>query len=155
MTLPLTPERLAEGLETLIEQAETLSADYAQVVQDAVQAAKEEPLDDEAARDLFVRILTILRTSGRALDAAESDRVAAQIRAEAAELVTRRHRTSPDPPSGGDERIVQGGLTFHSRFGLRPRAVLPVPTFNGHPIMLTDRTSGDDRHTRVLDSAAE
>lgn len=138
MTLPLTPERLAEGLETLIEQAETLSADYAQVVQDAVQAAKEEPLDDEAARDLFVKILTILRTSGRALDADESDRIAAEIRAEAAELVARRRRTTSDPAPGGDELVVHGGLTFHSRFGLRPRAVLPVPTFNGHPIMLTE-----------------
>ncbi|MHB1844815.1 MAG: hypothetical protein ACYCWW_08295 [Deltaproteobacteria bacterium] len=139
MTLPLSPERLAEGLETLIEQAETLSADYSDVVQDAVRAAKDEPLDDHEARELFVRILTILRTTGRDLDAGVSDRLAGQIRTEAAELVaSRRARSATPATSKSAEIAVRGGLTFHSRFGLTPRAVLPVPSFNGQPLMLTE-----------------
>lgn len=136
MAIQLTPERLAEGLETLIDQAETLSADYAEVVQDAVRAARDEPLADEDARELFVRILTILRTTGRDLDAGANARVAEQIRSEAQELVAARRPTSVSAPR--DEVVVQGGLIFHNRFGLKPRPVLPVQTFNGQPIMLTE-----------------
>lgn len=138
MTVPMTPERLAEGLETLIDHAETLSADYGEVVQDAVYAARDEPLDDTDARELFVRILTILRTTGRELDAYESAAVAEQIRSEAAELVAARRQAPSAAAAAADEIVEQGGLTFHSRFGLKPRAVLPVQTFNGQPIMLTE-----------------
>lgn len=140
MTVQLTPDQLAEGLETLIERAEALSADYADVVQDAVRAAREEALDDDDVRRLFVRILTILRTTGRELDAAQSTVVADQIRAEAAVLTagrTQRMDTSDTPASQGST-IVRGGLTFHSRYGLTPRAVLPVQTFKGQAIMLTE-----------------
>lgn len=135
MTNQLTRERLAEGLETLIEQAETLSAEYAEVVRDAIRAARDEPLPDEDARDLFVRILTILRTTGRNLNADESASVAEQIRSEAQQLVARRTAAVHKPT---DETEVRGGLTFHSRFGLKPRPVLPMQTFNGQPIMLTE-----------------
>lgn len=135
MTDQITTERLAEGLDMLIEQAEALSADYAEVVQNAVHAAKDEPLTDEEARQLFVRILTILRTTGRDLDADESARVAEQIRSEANDLVSARPTRVSKSPT---ETIVRGGLTFHSRFGLKPRDVLPVQTFNGQPIMLTE-----------------
>jgi hypothetical protein len=137
MTVQLTPEQLAEGLETLITQAETLSADYADVVQDAIRSARDEPLNDVDARKLFVRILTILRTTGRELDADQSAAVAQQIRAEAAALVAGRPRLVRAAPVPGGP-VVSGGLVFHSRNGLAPRAVLPVQTFNGQPIMLTE-----------------
>lgn len=156
MTTDLTAEQLAEGLETLIEQAETLAADYADVVQDAVRAAREEPLEDEDARQLFVRILTILRTTGRELDVAESAALAEQIGAEAAILTKRRHHSAtttsadatgrvrrgtdgePETENSEDEPIVRGGLAFYKRHGLAPRPVLPVQTFKGQPIMLTE-----------------
>jgi hypothetical protein len=146
MTTELTAEQLAEGLETLIEQAETLAGDYADVVQDAVRAAREQPLDDDDVRRLFVRILTILRTTGRELDADRSAALAEQIRAEAAALVAGRHRRRDDVGAAADGTavgatdapVVRGGLTFHSRFGLSPRPVLPVQTFKGQPIMLTE-----------------
>lgn len=138
MTVKLSPDQLAEGLEALIERAETLSADYAQDVQEAVRAAGEEPLDDEDARRLFERILTILRTTGRDLDAEQSAALADQIRAEAAALTTIRHARGEQTAAEPDDTVVSGGLTFHSRHGLRPRPVLPVQTFNGQPIMLTE-----------------
>jgi hypothetical protein len=140
MTTELTAEQLAEGLETLIEQAETLAADYGNLVQEAVRAARDEPLGDEDARRLFVRILTILRTTGRELDPTQSAALAEQIRDEAASLTANR-RIRADragSPMNGDETIVQGGLTFHKRHGLAPRPVLPVQTFKGQPIMLTE-----------------
>lgn len=139
MTVDLSADQLVEGLEVLIERAETLSADYAQDVQDAVRAAREEPLDDEVVRRLFERILTILRTTGRHLDPARSAALADRIRAEAAALTADRRRRGGDRPAPEAERtVVSGGLTFHGRHGLRPRPVLPVQTFNGQPIILTE-----------------
>lgn len=136
-TAPLTSVQLAEGLETLIAQVEILSDDYAEVVRDAVRAARDEPLGEPDAQKLFVRILTILRTTGRELDADHSAAVAQQIRAEAAALVAARptaaHGTTSVPRT-----TVRGGLTFYSRKGLSPRPVVPVQTFNGQPVMLTE-----------------
>jgi hypothetical protein len=138
MTVSLNSEQLAEGLEALIAQAETLSADYAEVVQEAVRAAREQPLDDDDARKLFVRILTILRTSGRQLDAAQNDAIAEQIRSEAAALVAARPRPARPIIGAGEETIVSGGLIFYRRNGLTPRPVVPTQTFNGQPVMLTE-----------------
>ena len=141
-TVPLTPAQLTDGLEALIERAETLSADYGEVVQDAVRLAREEPLDDADAEVLFTRILTILRTAGRGLDDEGRQRVAAEIQAEAAAMVAARRQVSPAPAVARGDRgeavLVQGGLTFYARHGLRPRPVLPVQTFNGQPVTLTE-----------------
>lgn len=138
MTAPLTSEQLTEGLEALIAQAETLSADYADVVQDAVRAARDEPLDDADAQALFERILAILRTTGRHLDAEQSAAVAEQIRSEAAALVVGRPRPARAGTTPDGERLVRGGLTFYRRNGLSPRQVVPVQTFNGQAIPLLE-----------------
>lgn len=142
-TTPLTPEDLASGLESLIERAETLSADYGDVVQNAIRLAREEPLPDEEAAALFTKILTILRTAGLGdVDAATERRIAAQIRAEVASLVAARHVGTAGAGAGAGAStgsvVVSGGLTFHARNGLRPRPVVPVPTFNGQTVMLTE-----------------
>jgi hypothetical protein len=136
-TTPLTSEQLIEGIEALIAQAETLSADYGDVVRDAVRAARDEPLNEPDTQKLFERILTILRTTGRELDAEQRAAVAQQIRAEAAALVAARATTARGGP-GAVATIVRGGLTFHSRNGLTPRPVVPVQTFNGQAVMLTE-----------------
>jgi hypothetical protein len=138
MTAPLTSEQLSESLEALITQAETLSADYAEVVQDAIRAARDEPLDDADVRNLFERILTILRMTERHLDVEQSAAVADQIRSEAAALVAARPRPTLGGTVSGAGRFVSGGLTFYSRNGLKPRPVVPVQTFNGQAIPLIE-----------------
>ncbi len=138
-TIPLTPEQLTEGLEALIERAETLSADYGEVVQDAVRLARDEPLDDRDAEALFTRILTILRTAAGDVDDARREQVAGEIRAEVSAMVAARRQSGTTAAAGrDDEVVVSGGLTFYARHGLRPRPVLPVQTFNGQPVMLTE-----------------
>jgi hypothetical protein len=138
MTPLFSPDQLDEGLWALVAEAETLSADYAEVVQDAIRAARDEPLDDVGARTLFVRILTILRTTGRQLDSEQSARVAEQIRSEAAVLVASRPRSVRVGATPGGRPVVSGGLIFYSRNGLAPRSVIPVQTFNGQAIPLTE-----------------
>lgn len=124
----ITADELGQGLDSIIEEVEALSADYDEVVREAIDLARSEPLNDAEARSLYVRILTILRTAG----SAPSEDLARQIRAEADELLTHRS-TRTEPASGGE---VTGGLVFHERNGLKRRPVVPIPSFNGQSIAL-------------------
>ena len=128
----ITADDLERGLDAIIEEVETLSADYEVVVREAIEAAREKPLSDTEARGLYVRILTILRTAGRDLDGAQSAAVAGEIQAEAEALLSAR-ATRQAAPAGGE---VSGGLVFHERNGLKLRPVVPIPTFNGQSIAL-------------------
>lgn len=134
----ITNKDLAAGLEALIEQAVALSEDYDDVVQEAVHLAREQPLPEQEAEQLFVRILTILRTAGRDLDIEAQQQIAAEIRNEAAVLMKSRPFVSDDEPSEEGTELRRGGLTFHFRHGLEPRAVAPMQTFNGVAIALTE-----------------
>lgn len=136
MATPMTPQRLAEGLEQLIERAETLARNYDSVVSDAVRLARDEPLSDDEAEQLFTRILAILRTSAQNPDATGATGLAKQIRGEVEVLIEARSRRLA--PTGKGKAVVRGGLTFHERGGLSPRPVVPMQTFKGQPIMLTE-----------------
>lgn len=123
---------LERGLDLIMAELESLSADHRDVVREAVEAAQQQSLTEEEARDLYVRILTILRSAGDDLDADRSAGLAEQIRAEADELIGARRRASRGTSTG--ER--HGGLVFHERNGLARRMVVPNPNFNGQAITL-------------------
>lgn len=128
----ITVEDLERGLEAIIEEVDALSADYEGVVRDAINEARQQPLSDGEARSLYIRILTILRTAGRHLDAEQSAALATAIQAEADELIAVRP-TRQAAPLGGEQR---GGLVFFEKNGLKLRPVVPNPTFNGQSIAL-------------------
>jgi hypothetical protein len=129
---------MSDALEELISEVEALCDDDGQVVREAVQLAREQPLPPADVERLFTRILTILRTAGKDMTDEERTSVAVEIRAETAALMAERNVALYSESGDGDDLVVHGGLTFHARYGLRPRAVLPVPTFNGQPVLLTE-----------------
>ncbi len=132
--MSITADDLERGLDAIIEEIETLAADYDGIVHEAIDVARREPLTDADARRLYVRILTILRTAGTNLDAAQSAAVATEIRAEAEALLSARS-TRQSAPTGG---VSSGGLVFHEKNGLKLRPVVPIPTFNGQSIALQE-----------------
>lgn len=113
----------------LVESATTLSEDHGDLVREAVREAAEFPLDEERARRLYTRILTILRAQdgGELSDVARAD-LAAEVRREVEEIVA-----SAERPAAEDER-----LPFVEHNGLRPRPVLPVPSFNDKTIPMVE-----------------
>lgn len=131
-------ERLAEGLAALIDEIETLSLDYGDVVQEALLLAREQPLDDNEALRLYTAILTTLRTSGRKLSKAEEKKLAAEISAEASALVADRPGGSATAGGISADVVPSGGLVFHAKHGLRPRPVVPMQMFNGRAINLIE-----------------
>lgn len=128
----ITADNLERGLDAIIEEIDTLSANYEDVVREAVEAARQKPLPDDEARSLYVRILTILRAAGRNLDSSQSAAMATEINAEADTLLAAR--AARQSPAIGGEQF--GGLVFHERNGLKRRPVVPIPTFNGQPVAL-------------------
>jgi hypothetical protein len=139
-TNELTREMLLDGLDRLVERAETLSADYGEVVLDALRLAKEEPLPEEEAVALFREIVTILLTSRS--DSVSPEEIAGAIEVAVNELVSQRRVLSESPAfetsASADGVLVQGGLKFHAKNGLKPRPVVPVATFNGQTLFLTE-----------------
>lgn len=123
---------LERGLDLILEEIESLSADHHDIVREAVDAARQQTLSESEARNLFVRILTILRSAGVELDEDGSAALAAAIRAEADELLDARRHAASEPGAG--ER--HGGLVFYQRNGLARRMVVPNPNFNGQSITL-------------------
>ncbi len=110
-------------LTELIESATVLSADHGEEVEEAVRLAAEQPLDEDRARSLYTRILEILRFHGAGdLDSRERAKLSEQVRAEVLSLV------------GSVDRPPATGLEFVTRSGLKPREVVPIPSFNNKPI---------------------
>src|SRR5262245_58809552 len=70
----------------LIEQAETLAAEYGKDVEAAVKAAVVEPLDEVRARKLYTRLISILRAA-EGVDVENDAAVAEQIRNEVDEVI--------------------------------------------------------------------
>lgn len=111
----------------LIARATTLSTDYGNDVEAAVQAAIDAPLEAERARRLYTKILEILHSADAAgMSDAERRRIASDVE----ELVSAVARPVPI------ER--QGYVDFIEMNGLAPRAVAPVPIFNGKPVAMTE-----------------
>lgn len=137
MDAKVSQSDLAVALEVLIGRAEALSADYDEIVQDAVRAAREAPLGEAETRSLYERILTILRTAQLRAGHVSGEDIAGQIRREA-EVLLERRRVVAAKRATPEETFVRGGLTFHKRWELTPRPVLPVPTFNGKPVLLQE-----------------
>jgi hypothetical protein len=117
----------AEEVRELMERATTLSADYGEEVEAAVQIALDTPLEPERARRLYTRIVEILR-SVEGVDLAEEER--ARIAKQVEDLISAVPRPAPVTRAA----IVE----FIEMNGLKPRPVVPVPTFNNKPISMTE-----------------
>ena len=68
----ITAADLELGLASILEEVDTLSADYDDIVREAIDVARQESLFDDEARSLYVRILTILRTAGQSIEPTQS-----------------------------------------------------------------------------------
>lgn len=119
----------AAALEDLIASATVLSQDHGNLVAEAVRAASDQPLDEERARGLYTRILEILhRHAGEQLSEDGRAALAEDVHRQVEAIVGSVKR----PPA------QTGGVPFVTRNGLAPRDVLPVPTFNGKAIPMTE-----------------
>jgi hypothetical protein len=108
--------RLAPILHDLINEIESISADFGPKVQEAVDLAAREPLDQVTAERLYTRILRILRNA----DGLASDEdIAGEVRL----LVGQRGHVNP----WGDVALIR-----HN--GLLPHLVAPVPIFINRPV---------------------
>ncbi len=120
----------SSAIEELIETATVLSEEHGELVAEAVRAAKEQPVDQETARRLYSRILEILhRHEAEELSDAGRTALAADISRRVEEIVGSASRPASDASSG---------VHFVTRDGLQPREVVPVPTFNGKAIPMTE-----------------
>src|SRR5437764_529438 len=99
-------ERHTRAVQELIEQARTLAAEYGDEVAAAVKAATEEPLDPERARQLYTRVIKILRAA-EGVDVEGDATVAEQIRREVDEIVSSTKR-----PRAKDTRANSKGPGF-------------------------------------------
>lgn len=119
----------AAAVEDLISSATILSQDQGDAVADAVRSAQEHPLEEERARRLYTRILEILHVPASA-ELSDDDRAALAdaIRQEVDAIVTSVER----PPTGGS------GVAFVEHNGLTPRPVVPLPSFNGKTVPMTE-----------------
>jgi hypothetical protein len=118
-----TSEQRKRLVRELLEQAQTLAADYGDEVEAAVKAAIEEPLDAERARRLYTRIITLIRSA----DGAPESELAGAVRREVDEIVAAVAR----PASGDGAELELVPLN-----GLTPHEVHPVPVFNGQYISM-------------------
>jgi hypothetical protein len=114
--------RLTDAIRDLLDEIETLSADYGEIVKDAVALAKSTPFDPAQTERLYEMVARLLRGEGQA---ETEDEIAAEVR----RLVV---ATAPAPPVPAAN--PWGSVTLVERNGLRPHPVVPVPTFNGKAI---------------------
>jgi hypothetical protein len=121
----------AEEVRELIERAVTLSTDYGPEIEAAVKAAADAPLDPDRARRLYTRVLEILRGAD-ADNLTEDERatMAEEVAREVEELVAAVPRPMPAKR--------RGAVQFIELNGLKPRQVIPTPTFNNKPISMTE-----------------
>lgn len=118
----------AATLTELIDIATVLSEDHGKEVAVAVREARERPLDEARARRLYTRILAILRGHNAAgLSEEDREQIAEDVRAEVEKIV-----------SSVDRPATATGVPFVTHNGLKPRDVLPVPTFNNKPIPMVE-----------------
>jgi hypothetical protein len=124
-SVPISPA----ALEELIEAAAVLSQDHGELVAEAVRVAREHPLDEESARRLYTRIVEMLRRhDGADLSGNEEKALAADVASEVERIVSSTTRPAAET----------AGVPFVTRNGLKPRTVIPVPTFNGKAIPMTE-----------------
>ncbi|MEJ7784313.1 MAG: hypothetical protein WKF96_05865 [Solirubrobacteraceae bacterium] len=117
------------AVDALLQSAMALSEDYGAEVEEAVRAARDCPLDEERARRLYTRILTILRgVVDSTLSEIERGELADQVRREVDEIVASVER----PPAPHEDGF------FVEYNGLVPRRVVPTPTFNEKPVEMTE-----------------
>lgn len=118
----------AKAIEELVNSATTLSEDFGAEVESAVKSAREHPLDAVRARSLYTRILEILRAHDGDLDDAARAAVAAEVHDQVEEIVGSIERPAVLPD---DEFFLE-----HN--GLRPRQVVPTPSFNEKTVEMTE-----------------
>ncbi|MDP9384730.1 MAG: hypothetical protein M3P50_05795, partial [Actinomycetota bacterium] len=124
------PKISPAAVADLVESATALSQDHGELVEQAVREASTYPLDAERARRLYTRILTILRThDGGGLSDVERARLADEVMREVDEIVGSVHRPAATEADG---------LPFVEHNGLRPRPVVPVPSFNDKSIPMVE-----------------
>lgn len=117
-------------IRELIEQAMSLSEDYGAEVEEAVRAATATPLEPDRAMRLYLKVLKILRAAGsEELTAKQRKVLVKQIEREAAEAVAAVKRPV---------NKKRDALDLAERYGLSPREVLPIPTFNDMPIPMKE-----------------
>jgi hypothetical protein len=117
------------ALAELMESAAILSLDHGELVEEAVRAAAESPLDEKRARRLYTRIIRVLRhRDGQDLSDTEREELAEEIREEVEKIVGATDRPAHDA----------SGIELVEYNGLKPRPVVPVPSFNDKIIPMTE-----------------
>jgi hypothetical protein len=118
----------AADIEELVDSATTLSEDFGAEVESAVRSAREHPLDARRARSLYTRIVEILRAHDGDLDDEARAVVAAEVHRQVEEIVGSVER----PAALADEDF------FVEHNGLRPRQVVPTPSFHEKTVEMTE-----------------
>src|SRR4051812_44001898 len=96
------------AIEALMEAATVLSESHGDLVADAVREAREHPLDEERARSLYTRIMTILNEHAAGeMNPAERAALADDIRRQVEEIVGSVERPPAEP---NIEFVVHNGL---------------------------------------------
>lgn len=116
-TTEINPDGLAEAVRQLLGEIDTLTADFGDTVQRAVNYAKAHPIDPDQAEGLYRRVLRILREAKTGEPVSEEEISTAVTKLLADE----------DPTYNGSVPLV-------ARNGLKPHLVKPVPTFNGKTV---------------------
>lgn len=125
---------LRQAALDLLARAEELSKDFGPEVEAAVRRAAEHTLPDAEARQLYRRVLGIIRSEDAStLDGDERRRLAADIDAEVSSLVADAVSTPPTTTP-----VLTGPPTLVPMFGLTPHPVSPTPIYNGRSVPMTE-----------------
>jgi hypothetical protein len=140
------PAELLQSALNLVERATELADNYDDDVRSLVVRAAQHGLPEDTKRRFFTRVVTLLHNGGVEPDEETKSRLAAEVRAEVAELLASSPLPageSTDPSSNTDlltAVAAQGtapegdeteGVKLVPRNGLEPHDVVPIPTFKG------------------------
>lgn len=113
---------ISHEFQDLIAAAQRISADVGDVVREVLKAGLAEPLDDNEARALLSRVITVMRQRA---EAREDRASVAQLDRDIEELITRIEGASLRPPA-----IPAVCLELQAHNGIDPRPVRPTPVFH-------------------------
>lgn len=128
-TTTVEDAQLAAAAREFLSEAMALTADFGEPVRSAVRAAAHAPLPDDAARELYTSVLTMLaEAKGETDDGDLGVRIADEVDA----IMSRSPREVDEEDDSSDE------IELIAMHGLEPREVMPVPRFLDQPIALQE-----------------
>lgn len=118
-----------QQLDRLVSEAEAGAEPVPVEVLEEIDNARSQPLDEQTATRLYTRILEIVRTSG----VSDGSSASAEIRGAVEAAVARIER-----PQAPHASTTTGRVEMVERHGLAPHPVVPIPTFNGIGVSMTE-----------------